>query len=66
MLQGCCDDACTFASQESDQKNDSLQWKQGSLTCPAGTKKISFKCINAGPETGGCGVANIVAEGATC
>jgi hypothetical protein len=64
VLNGCCDTTCSFASS-GPVTGDSVQWQKATLTCPAGTQTVTFKCVNSGPNEGGCGVFNVQAQDAS-
>uniref|UniRef100_A0AC34Q2I8 Uncharacterized protein n=1 Tax=Panagrolaimus sp. JU765 TaxID=591449 RepID=A0AC34Q2I8_9BILA len=60
QLKVCCDttENCVFET-EIGVFRGSRRWREHTATCPKGTSKIIFECINHGIYQGACGVDNI-------
>uniref|UniRef100_A0A7E4ZVJ2 Mucin-5AC n=1 Tax=Panagrellus redivivus TaxID=6233 RepID=A0A7E4ZVJ2_PANRE len=60
QLRVCCDttDNCVFETDLGVMRG-SRQWREYKATCPKGSSKIIFECINTGVYQGACGVDNI-------
>ncbi|CAD5227333.1 unnamed protein product [Bursaphelenchus xylophilus] len=60
QLRVCCDttENCVFET-EIGVKRGSRRWKLHYASCPVGTQKVLFECINHGIFQGACGVDNI-------
>ncbi|KAI1733322.1 hypothetical protein Ddc_02249 [Ditylenchus destructor] len=61
-LRLCCDTVddlyCVWESEKGVRRG-SRRWKEHTATCPKGTKKMIFECLNEGPFQGACGLDNI-------
>jgi len=66
-LKACCDteQGCTYDTGGKVEKTDFRQWYQGSIECPAGSKKVVFYSDNQGVNEGGVGIDNIEAYDST-
>jgi len=60
-LKACCDtdQGCTYDTGKKVEKSDFRQWYQGSIKCPAGTKKVVFYAENTGAQEGGVGIDQV-------
>jgi hypothetical protein len=60
-LKACCDteQGCTYDTGNKVEKTDFRQWYQGSIKCPAGTKKVIFYAENTGSQEGGVGIDQV-------
>ncbi|GMT24465.1 hypothetical protein PFISCL1PPCAC_15762, partial [Pristionchus fissidentatus] len=61
QLRVCCDSLCPFET-ELGVKKGHRNWLQREVTCPAGTRQLSFECTNSGRFRGACGVDNVRME----
>ncbi|TMS38125.1 hypothetical protein L596_004920 [Steinernema carpocapsae] len=60
QLRVCCDNTqnCVFET-EKGVKRGTRRWIEHMATCPQGTKKVIFECINLGIFQGACGIDNV-------
>uniref|UniRef100_A0A1I7ZAZ9 Mucin-5AC n=1 Tax=Steinernema glaseri TaxID=37863 RepID=A0A1I7ZAZ9_9BILA len=60
QLRMCCDNTenCVFATDRG-VKRGTRRWIEHTATCPQGTKKVIFECINLGIFQGACGIDNV-------
>jgi len=60
-LLACCDSAsnCPYSTTNKVQVSDYRQWKQATVTCPAGTQQVLFLAKNTGQNYGAVGLDNI-------
>ncbi|KAK0398533.1 hypothetical protein QR680_002637 [Steinernema hermaphroditum] len=60
QLRVCCDNTqnCVFETDKG-VKRGTRRWIEHTATCPQGTKKVIFECINLGIFQGACGIDNV-------
>ncbi|CAJ0565337.1 unnamed protein product, partial [Mesorhabditis spiculigera] len=64
-LRMCCDDFCPFSTEEG-VKRGHRKWLAHTVKCPAGTKQITFECVNTGEWSGRCGLDSIYFSNPVC
>jgi len=60
-LMACCDTVsnCPYSTTKSVQVSDYRSWKNATVTCPSGTKKVLFQAKNGGNNYGAAGLDDI-------